>query len=520
MATLIEDIVTDGTEAKLPIAGALGYVYVDGVLATGTQLADVNGTAVPNPMVTDSLGHYKAYVTFTYQFVIKWNWAGRERYVEVHRSDAGIAAAAVNSANSAAAATTKATEAAASAVTAAAFTGAKSATTAGLIAAIRSNGFYPQPLTRTPAANIPTVSIGADYANSTLNGRNYVSPLVLVTDSKIKWLSGPTQIDNGYHFSRGWGGSTGTQYCAFEFTHTGTLFQLAVNDSFYGGGPLRILVNGQIAVETTVTGNANYLTYTFPSSATRQIRVEGAAGKFAGVNVTSAAEVTSTGKTYPLATCIGDSFNEGTGTPKTYDSESVIMGRALGLAFGNYALGGTGMLNPGGFVNQQDVSRITDLTLSGVIDGLTGAAVVPSIGFVMASINDSGDTTHWGGAATFQAAINNAVWKQIDAWATARTGKPLVFFGPTMPNNTPPLDIYRIRDGVQEACLGAAQSNVWFIDRLAPGPILRQGVYSTATDQAALYTGSDSTHPTPAGHKLDGFWMAGQVRSLILGEFS
>jgi adenine deaminase len=59
-------------------------------------------------------------------------------------------------------------------------------------------------------------------------------------------------------------------------------------------------------------------------------------------------------------------------------------------------------------------------------------------------------------------------------------------------------------------------------DRLAPGPILRGGVYSNAADQASLYTmgATDPTHPTPAGHTLDALWMARQVRGLVLGEMT
>jgi hypothetical protein len=86
MADLIEGIVKDA--AEIPVAGAQGYVYVDGILATGTQLANSLGVAVSNPLVTDSFGFYSAYVTFAVKYRIDWYWLGRKRFVDAHTSDA------------------------------------------------------------------------------------------------------------------------------------------------------------------------------------------------------------------------------------------------------------------------------------------------------------------------------------------------------------------------------------------------------------------------------------------------
>ena len=147
MADLIEGIVKDDT--GVPVQGAKGYVYADGVLAA---LKDALGAAVANPMVADINGYFKAYVTFVVEYTIKWNWLGRERYVEVHRSDAGLPVLA-------AAAATSAAQAATSAAAAAANPGAKSATTTALIAAIRNNGFFPQPSFRCPANDVATITV-------------------------------------------------------------------------------------------------------------------------------------------------------------------------------------------------------------------------------------------------------------------------------------------------------------------------------------------------------------------------
>ena len=395
----------------------------------------------------------------------------------------------------AATATTAAASAQGTANAALAGAAAKTANTAALITAIRNNGFFPQPLSRAPAANIPTVTLGAANAVSAINGRSYGNPLVLLSNSKLKFLAGPTTQDgNGAWLARGaWYGATrSNQYSAVETSHTGSDLEVAVNGAFYGAtSNLRILVNDRIAAITTVppsTGSFYYVRLTFPSSATRRIRIEGAGGKWMGINVTSAGELAATGRTYPLVTVMGDSFAEGTGS-NSFDNEAVSLARALGGNASVAGVGATGMLNPGtgGKVAWTDATRLTDLTMAGVTDTL-GGSTAPALGIVMASINDRFNTANWSSAPDFQSAINNAAWTIIDAWGAANPGKPLVFFGPTWTNEDPTLDIYRIRDGIQEACWGV--SNVWFIDRLGPGPRLRKGANTFTSTTGNTTSGS------------------------------
>ena len=85
MADLIEGIVKDGD--GVVVAGAKGYVYSDGVLATGTQLANALGVAVANPMVADSLGFYSAYATYASKYRIDWYWLGRKRFVDAYANN-------------------------------------------------------------------------------------------------------------------------------------------------------------------------------------------------------------------------------------------------------------------------------------------------------------------------------------------------------------------------------------------------------------------------------------------------
>lgn len=363
----------------------------------------------------------------------------------------------------------------------------KSSNTAQLIGAMRANGFFPLGLGRAPAADIPVVSLGAAGANSALNARAAGNPLVLASDPRIQWLSGPTALDaTGAWRPRGaWYGATlgrASQYAAIEFSHTGTDLELSLFGSFAAAtGNLRVLVNDRIVTVQSLpsaTGSHHFLRLTFPAAATRRIRIEGASGKFRGINVGAAAEITATGRTYPLISVMGDSFAEGTGATWLQDGQGAALVRALGGRANLAGVGGTGLISPGtgGKVAWTEATRITDLTLAGVTDAL-GYPTLAALGIVMMSLSDVGAAAaSWSAfGASFQDAVNNRVGALIDAWQTANPGKPLVFFGPTWNAESPALDIYRIRDAVQEACWAAASANVWFIDRLAPGTLLRRG---------------------------------------------
>lgn len=388
---------------------------------------------------------------------------------------------------------------------------ARSANTLALASALRSQGFFPQPLSRAPAADIPTASLGTAAAVSAINGRAAGNPMVTLTDPRLKWLAGPTTLDgSGSWYARGaWYGATlgrQSQYGSFEFAHTGIDLELCFVGSFASTtGNIRMLVNDRVVSVQSVpnaTGSYYYLRFTFPSSATRRIRIEGANGKFKGINVTASGEITATGRSYPLITVMGDSFAEGTGANPMQDGEAVTMVRALGGAPVLAAVGGTGLLNPGtgGKVAWTDATRMTDLTMAGVTDAL-GYATAPAMGVVMMSLNDNGlAASSWNTyGSTFQAAVTNRCLALIDAWVAANPGRPLVFFGPTWPSNTPSLDIFRLRDGTQEACWGAFGSNVWFIDRLLPGAALRNGSRTSTsatgntTNASAVITGLSST---------------------------
>lgn len=73
-----ETTVTDA--ANVPVAGAQGYIYVGGVLAS---LTDDLGAPLANPIVSDALGYAKATVPSA-TFTVKWRWLGKERLIETY----------------------------------------------------------------------------------------------------------------------------------------------------------------------------------------------------------------------------------------------------------------------------------------------------------------------------------------------------------------------------------------------------------------------------------------------------
>ena len=398
---------------------------------------------------------------------------------------------------------------------------ARSGNSATLVSAVRNNGFFPGPSSRLSANDIPTISVGAGGIGSTINANSAVGPAILATDNRIKWLSGPTSPDgSGTWLPRGAWYGTGrtTQYASVEFVHTGTVFEFSCVGAFYSVvNNIRVLVNDAVAGMTTVPssdGQYHYVKFAFPTAATRRIRIEGAGGKFRGVNVVSSAEITGTGRNYPLISVMGDSFAEGAGATLPMDGEAVSLVRALGgnLALG--AVGATGILNPGsgGKVAWTDATRMTDLTMVGAVDAAQGVSTVPALGIVMMSINDQGlAASFWSPyGSSYQAAINNRCWALIDAWQSANPGKPLIFYGPTWPTGDPVLDIFRLRDATQEACWGAARSNVWFIDRLAPLTAVRSGgntftsTTGTTTNASTSITAIPSTTGIVQGAGIEG----------------
>lgn len=416
---------------------------------------------------------------------------------------------------------------------------ARSGTTQALIRAIRRNGFFPQPIYRCPANDLATITVPAAGAVSAINGVAATSTNVPITNTaRITWLGGAADKDvNQTYFNRGswYAGGRSNNYSAYEFLHTGTQFEAQMLCSTLAGtaGNFRVLVNDRIAAMATLAGDGGnrLIRIQFPAAATRRIRIESCGGKHRGLNVSAVSEVSGTGRFYPLITVIGDSFPEATGAANTFDGEGIGAIRAIG---GNCALGatgGTGLLNPGtgGKVNWQDANRLADLALNGFTDQITGTAANPLMAVVMMSINDNAlNATFWGGAATYQEAINRALWTLIDHWQAQRPGRPMVIFGPTSISDTPQLDAYRMRDAAQEAVLGAggAGANLWFIDRMTPATSTRRGgkivvnLTGTLTSGTKTITALSSTAALSVGAALTGIGIPAAARIVSVDSAS
>lgn len=396
----------------------------------------------------------------------------------------------------------------------------RSANTQALIQAIRNWGTLPAPGYRLAAADVPSVTVGAAGAASTINSQTAGGATVPRFDSRLTYIAGPARQAgavyplNGFAVSRnGYYGAAnaqgdpvfGTQLHGYEFHHTGSQFEVPVT----GHGPnvpfnLRLLVDDAVAATALVpsgTGSLYFVKFVFGASRTRRIRVETFSVPTNGVNVASPAEVTSVSRAYPLITIMGDSFVEPTGSDFSATGEAAIAARVLGLRAATAGVGGTGFINTGGNnsagfakVNFCDPVRMTDLTMVGVIDAQTNSGLSPALGLVMAGVNDGSSLgfASVAGASSFEDAIARQAFKLIDAWRSANPGKPLVFFGPTWPNATPTLDTFRIRDAIQRAVLGGGgwRSNLWFVDRLGPSALLRHGQVDSLATTGTTTSGS------------------------------
>lgn len=396
----------------------------------------------------------------------------------------------------------------------------RSVNTQALAQAIRAWGTMPAPSHRLAPSDLSVATLGAAGAGSTINQQAAGGATVPRFDSRLTYVAGPTRQAgptsplNGFAISRnGYYGASnaqgdpyvGTQFHGFEFVHTGTQIEFPV----VGNGPnvafnVRLLVDDIVAATTFVpsgTGSLYFIKYVFPVSRARRLRIETFSVPTNGVNVANPAEISSVGRSYPLVTIIGDNFVEPVGTDFPATGQAALAGRILGLRVATAGVAGSGLIstggnNPAGFakVNFCDPVRMTDLTMAGVLDAQTGGALSPALGVVMASLNDSSSLgfASVAGAISFEDAISRQTFKLIDAWRTANPGKPLVFFGPTWPNANPTLDIFRQRDAIQRAVQGAggAASNLWFVDRLGPAAILRQGAVDTVATTGTTTSGS------------------------------
>jgi lysophospholipase L1-like esterase len=171
----------------------------------------------------------------------------------------------------------------------------------------------------------------------------------------------------------------------------------------------------------------------------------------------------------PVAAFLGDSYSTGwAGAGIGADGWPAIIGRAYGWRTRNYAVAGTGFVNPG-WTGQPIRSRV--------------AAVIrlqPGVIFVAGGHNDR----RFGAAASGRAA--SAVLHRL------REGVPdavIVVIGPIWQDGSPPASVRGLRDRLRRE---AAEVGAVFIDPL------RDGWFAGSRHR---FIAADGIHPTQAGHR-------------------
>lgn len=193
----------------------------------------------------------------------------------------------------------------------------------------------------------------------------------------------------------------------------------------------------------------------------------------------------------PRAIAIGDSYAEGTGAA---DNQGLVAqaANAMGWRFSNFALGGTGYVNPG-------PAALNRVPFAEVVPD--ACAQNPDILLIVGSLNDrvpvevdkSATATDVGAAAS---AMYDAVAAQCPKTKT-------VVVGPFWPNEDPTPGMLAIEQEVRRA---AQDGGLPFVDPIA-------GKWITAANKGTMI-GPDKTHPTQAGHDYLGAKLADALRGV------
>jgi lysophospholipase L1-like esterase len=269
-----------------------------------------------------------------------------------------------------------------------------------------------------------------------------------------------------------------------EFGFDGTDFEVYTKDN---GGRYRILVDGQIASSDTSlgnTGNLYYQKFTFPTRRQRIITIEGGNVFFFGglkIGPNDSVYLPSAAPQQRVI-IVGDSFTEGTGATGPFRAWSHIAADALGWDGWSSGSGSTGWATAGS--NQ---AKFVDRLTADVINRS------PDIVVFAGGINDE---TYYGsnGSAAYTA--------QVEACLDALLiGLPnldqIVIVGPWWPSSAANAN----RDGVRAVLQQAAADYgaIWIDPKGWITGTGRVGT-TTGTGNADLYTSSDGTHPSTAGH--------------------
>ncbi|AIW03326.1 hypothetical protein CPT_Mater169 [Bacillus phage Mater] len=351
------------------------------------------------------------------------------------------------------------------------------------------------PLTLT-FNNAKQIASSVEYA-AVDSGTGVINPVFRYTNPYIV-QAGPAYPD--YKFAKDVSVTTTNSKgnIAVEFEYNGA--KLEIFTKYYSyilvlideGNGFELAQKDALYVDTAST--LNYVMLNFGSAKLRRIRVYNLSGYFGGVFAEPGATVTAS--TRPLgkkAVFIGDSFTEGSNAKDKTKAYPQLVSDMLGYECINSGVGGTGYLKP-----LDGRVKFRDRIQHDVID------VNPDIVFIAGGINDTSFTVD---AIKAEADL---LYKQLK---TALPNAKIVVIGNWFPKNPGDYQL-NLTKALKEAALA---NGLPYIDVLQGDTYkgtgdkvtFNTGAWVTGTGNAAgfkydgnadLFTSSDTTHPTQAGH--------------------
>lgn len=297
-------------------------------------------------------------------------------------------------------------------------------------------------------------------------------------------------------------------YFSVDFEVDCSQIEILVGDNNQG---VFVWVDGELIaanpVQTTNAGNIGVIPLTFSSRGPRRITVNTKRfwGVFIGPNDTIWRSSAPLG---PKVIVLGDSFTEGTGS-ESYKSSVQGFVQQLGALMGwpniwASGSGSTGYINPGtaGRVKFRDRVQ-TDVIANN-----------PDVVIVAGGINDLSYTDPDTGQTVTPEKVGVEAGFLFDAIRTGLPNATLIVLSEFKPSGTGLYQYVQLRDAI----FAAARSRGAIVVDTIGGPEPYSGTASQYTDKgwitgtgkvgattgsgnADLYTSTDGTHPSPAGHE-------------------
>jgi lysophospholipase L1-like esterase len=358
---------------------------------------------------------------------------------------------------------------------------------------------------RNLMASAPTVTAGSAGGSSVISS----AAAVARTSAAFRYLGNTAGVgasfpqtsyyapDNIYYLA-----SINTIFAtgpwAVEFMFDGSEFEWKTTGN---AAKYRLIVDDELVTAAaqsgpSATGSEYLIHVAFSSRAPRKIRIDMTSNcRFGGLNIGPNDTVwTPFTPAMPTAVILGDSFTEGTGADSTLDGLALQLGHYLGWNVHASGLGATGYLNPGTGSKVKFADRLTKDVYNRN----------PDIVFVAGGINDHASYT--------EAAIQAEALAVFEAIKTNLPHARIYTMGPFWSNGSPTSTVTDCRDAIEAA---ASSAGIPFIDNIDETWITGSGRVgsTTGTGNADLYTGTDNTHPSQAGHNYYAYRLATAIAS-------